>query len=601
MKYIETLNFKVALSYPGEKREYVRKVVDTLQKNLGQNEIFYDEFYEPQLARPDTDLLLQEIYKSQSELIIVFLSKEYNRKHWCGLEWRVIRSMFCDDNKNKIMLFRFDDEKISGLTPNDHAINAAKILPNQAAEKILNRLGSGTTVCENLSLKNLSLLNKDIKKDSKEFQQSSNWKEFFDVFSIWRARNLGLNINYSILIDCSGTMTRTDPNQNKPRIEHAKQISINIINNIHSEKRYDKGSVYSFSESLNLLNKSIKKQNLISKIYDLNISNRTAPTRLWDSLIDVIHKHNRETSKLISSYILVITDGYDNISNKATNTYPGCQAINESIEIAKQHNKICFNQILKAYKKNNHSLPFIFLVALAGNDERPIWSILKDDLNSVEFGGYAPISINWGSSIKKVKEIIDEHIIAIKVNLVRIGTVENWVYSLLNKELPIARSIIYPGALLATLIQKGDFPPSMNIGHTLLKSRLLNLMIEIKNIELFESLGYPLIEDLSERKYLDFLNNLNEKKLSSYTDLILRAAERVGWLVKNGHEYILEIVPNSLADYIVKEYFLSRKWESDVSNQLLKKKIMPSLRKQAKQLGVNIPVFTTKDIKQILL
>ena len=47
--------FDVALSFPGEKREYVREVVKELERLIGPNKYFYDQNHTAQLARPNLD------------------------------------------------------------------------------------------------------------------------------------------------------------------------------------------------------------------------------------------------------------------------------------------------------------------------------------------------------------------------------------------------------------------------------------------------------------------------------------------------------------------------------------------------------------------
>ncbi|MGF6975536.1 hypothetical protein QFZ94_003986 [Paraburkholderia sp. JPY465] len=85
---VEEMRFRVALSFPGEKREYVAAVATEVKKRLGRDAIFYDKDFTAQLARPNLDTLLQRIYLSNSDLVVVFLCAEYERKEWCGLEWR---------------------------------------------------------------------------------------------------------------------------------------------------------------------------------------------------------------------------------------------------------------------------------------------------------------------------------------------------------------------------------------------------------------------------------------------------------------------------------------------------------------------------------
>lgn len=64
---VEEMRFKVALSFPGEKREYVAAVAAEVKKRLGQGSVFYDKDFTAQLARPNLDTLLQRIYLNNSE------------------------------------------------------------------------------------------------------------------------------------------------------------------------------------------------------------------------------------------------------------------------------------------------------------------------------------------------------------------------------------------------------------------------------------------------------------------------------------------------------------------------------------------------------
>ena len=137
---IERLKFKVAFSFPGEKRSYVSKIVRILTDDMGENSVFYDEDYQAQLARPNLDTLLQRIYKDNSDLIVVILCKEYSEKEWCGLEWRAIREIIKAKEDNKIMFIRFDNVEIDGVLSIDGYINANKYSEIEASEFILERL-----------------------------------------------------------------------------------------------------------------------------------------------------------------------------------------------------------------------------------------------------------------------------------------------------------------------------------------------------------------------------------------------------------------------------------------------------------------------------
>src|SRR5688572_24644335 len=83
--------FRVALSFAGEKRTYVEKVANSLAGKIGKELVFYDAWHEARLARANLDTYLQAIYLDDSDLIVVFLCADYDKKEWCGLEVRVVR------------------------------------------------------------------------------------------------------------------------------------------------------------------------------------------------------------------------------------------------------------------------------------------------------------------------------------------------------------------------------------------------------------------------------------------------------------------------------------------------------------------------------
>lgn len=139
---VSSINFKVAVSFPGEKRRYVSRVVDVLRKELETDSVFYDLDYQAQIARPNADLLLQNIYHKQSDLIVIFLCKEYSQKEWCGLEWRAIRDLIKTKKDEKIMFIKFDNAEIDGTFSIDGYIDATKYNTREVANYILDRLNT---------------------------------------------------------------------------------------------------------------------------------------------------------------------------------------------------------------------------------------------------------------------------------------------------------------------------------------------------------------------------------------------------------------------------------------------------------------------------
>ena len=132
--------FRVALSFPGEHREFVRQVADSLSARLGRECVLYDDYYAAEFARPDLDTYLQDLYHKESELIAVFLCEKYEEKEWCYLEWKVVRELIKKRNTSAVMPLRFDMTEIPGVFSGDGYVWIPGRPPQQIANLILERL-----------------------------------------------------------------------------------------------------------------------------------------------------------------------------------------------------------------------------------------------------------------------------------------------------------------------------------------------------------------------------------------------------------------------------------------------------------------------------
>jgi hypothetical protein len=141
---IEDMQFSVCLSFPGEKRDFIERIAIALDDEL-RGHIFYDKWFEAELARPDLDLVLQRIYHDQSSLVAVFICRAFKEKEWCGLEWRALRDLIKRKRGEKIMIFRFDDVDIPGLLSIDGYID----LNNRLAQDVVALIRSRLQVIEN--------------------------------------------------------------------------------------------------------------------------------------------------------------------------------------------------------------------------------------------------------------------------------------------------------------------------------------------------------------------------------------------------------------------------------------------------------------------
>jgi hypothetical protein len=138
---IRTANrFRIALSFPGERRQIVQQVAERLAASLGQEHVLYDVYHEAEFARPNLDTHLQRLYHDESELIVVFLCAHYEQKEWCGLEWRAIRDLIKKRKDQSVMLLRFDDSDIPGVFSTDGYIWIGERSPEEIGELVLQRL-----------------------------------------------------------------------------------------------------------------------------------------------------------------------------------------------------------------------------------------------------------------------------------------------------------------------------------------------------------------------------------------------------------------------------------------------------------------------------
>lgn len=130
--------FKIALSFPGEIRTRVEKIAKIIASKIGKENVFYDNFYKPQLARLDLDVFLQNIYHNESELIVIFMGDKYEEKDWCKLEWRAIRNLITK-RKNDIMPLKYENTDLSGFFSIDGYIDINEHLDNEIADYIIER------------------------------------------------------------------------------------------------------------------------------------------------------------------------------------------------------------------------------------------------------------------------------------------------------------------------------------------------------------------------------------------------------------------------------------------------------------------------------
>ena len=137
--------FDIALSFPGEPhRPYVAEVAAHLAKEFGEDRILYDKYHDAEFARSDLITYLPELYRTESELIVIFLCQEYPTKSWCKREWRHINQLIDTADADRIMFLSFGnpgDLSSIGILSGDGYIDLSELPAQTAAEKIIKRLG----------------------------------------------------------------------------------------------------------------------------------------------------------------------------------------------------------------------------------------------------------------------------------------------------------------------------------------------------------------------------------------------------------------------------------------------------------------------------
>jgi hypothetical protein len=137
--------FRIALSVPGEHRKFIAAVANELARSLGRHRVLYDKYLEAELARPNSDTYLQQLYVA-TPLIAVLLADEYQTKEWCGLEARVIRTIIKKRQDARIFLLRHGAPSVDGFLSIDGFIQIEGRQPADVAAKIVSRVAEAEKV-----------------------------------------------------------------------------------------------------------------------------------------------------------------------------------------------------------------------------------------------------------------------------------------------------------------------------------------------------------------------------------------------------------------------------------------------------------------------
>lgn len=131
--------FAVALSFPGEHRDFVLAVAEALAKQLSRDRVFYDEWCEVELLGAGGDLKLQSMYE-QADLVVPFFSQYYD-KPWCSMEWETIRGILLNRRKDdSVIPVHVDDTAVPGWSAVNFGIRLRGRTAQEIADVILQSL-----------------------------------------------------------------------------------------------------------------------------------------------------------------------------------------------------------------------------------------------------------------------------------------------------------------------------------------------------------------------------------------------------------------------------------------------------------------------------
>ncbi len=132
--------FRIAFSFAGEKRDFVKEVADLLAARFTEAAILYDKYHEAEFARNDLAIYLPNLYNRDSDLVAVIVCPAYDVKEWTGLEWLAIHNLLQQRFREEVMLCRFARANVDGLFGGAGFVELDDKTPAQAATLILERL-----------------------------------------------------------------------------------------------------------------------------------------------------------------------------------------------------------------------------------------------------------------------------------------------------------------------------------------------------------------------------------------------------------------------------------------------------------------------------
>lgn len=107
--------YDVCVSFAGEDRELVKKVVASLKRR--KITCFYDFDEQANLVGKDLVEHLDQVYRKQARFAVMFLSQHYAKKLWTRLERKSILARVFESSEDYLIPIKLDDTEIPGVLP----------------------------------------------------------------------------------------------------------------------------------------------------------------------------------------------------------------------------------------------------------------------------------------------------------------------------------------------------------------------------------------------------------------------------------------------------------------------------------------------------
>jgi hypothetical protein len=176
--------FKVALSFAGEKREFVREVARYLSQKFGSNRILYDRIYEVEFGKAKLKEDLANLYRSEAELIVAIICPNYPKKEWCRNEKDVICSLIKEGNIKMVMLSNFNGEELEDLKGEGGYIPLDNSSAEDFAINILVRLAQNEGKCDEFYL-SFPERSKYVEKLASSLYEKKEWELLMEKSSLY--------------------------------------------------------------------------------------------------------------------------------------------------------------------------------------------------------------------------------------------------------------------------------------------------------------------------------------------------------------------------------------------------------------------------------